>query len=188
MKKLYTNLFLSILFVFTSGTAWSTVWTVTNSGFTFTPNIVTITEGDTVMFTIGNNHNVIEVSQQTWNANGSTSNGGFTLPFGGGMVIPTTTGTHYYVCQPHSSLGMKGQIVVNPATGIPDNAGSVNVLGLSPNPANYYTKIQTGLSDGETVSVNVFDLTGKSVLMLENVPSGKDLNVSTFKEGIYFSE
>jgi hypothetical protein len=49
-----------------------------------------------------------------------------------------------------------------------------------------YTKIQTGLSDAETVSVKVYDLTGKSVLILENVVSNTDLDVSTFKKGIYF--
>jgi hypothetical protein len=55
------------------------------------------------------------VSQATWNANGTTPlPGGFSVPFGGGMVLPSQLGigTHYYVCQAHVSFGMKGKIIV----------------------------------------------------------------------------
>lgn len=51
----------------------------------------------------------------TWSVNGNTPlSGGFTRPFGGGLLTPSTgltVGTHYYVCSPHASSGMKGIIV-----------------------------------------------------------------------------
>jgi plastocyanin len=87
---------------------------VTNVGFAFSPDEITINAGDTVDFQIGGSHNVVEVSEGTWNADGTTSNGGFSLPFGGGMVTLDDPGTYYYVCQPHvGSFGMKGKIIVN---------------------------------------------------------------------------
>jgi plastocyanin len=86
--------------------------TVTNAGFSFSPSLLTINAGDTVRFQLDTIHNAVEVSQATWNANGNTPNGGFSVGFGGGDVLFTTPGTYYYVCQPHAGSGMKGRIVV----------------------------------------------------------------------------
>lgn len=94
---------------------YATIWTVTNSGNTFSPSTVTITQGDTVLFQLAGAHNAQEVSQTTWNANGNSPVIGFQTNFGGGTVTGLTTGTHYYVCSPHASMGMKGRIIVNPA-------------------------------------------------------------------------
>lgn len=86
--------------------------TVVDAGFSFSPATLTINLGDTVVFAISPAHNVVEVTQTTWNSNGNTSNGGFTLPFGGGTLVIGAVGTYYYVCSPHASMGMKGQISV----------------------------------------------------------------------------
>jgi plastocyanin len=91
----------------------ATTYTVINSGFTFSPASLTISVGDTVVFSLAGSHNTVEVSQATWNANGNTPlSGGFSTPFGGGTVIFSTAGSHYYVCSPHASGGMKGVINV----------------------------------------------------------------------------
>ncbi|HTO15010.1 MAG TPA: T9SS type A sorting domain-containing protein [Edaphocola sp.] len=113
-KTLLTILLLSISF-----TAFSTVFTVNNSGNSFSPANTTVILGDTINFDIANMHNVIEVSQTTWAANNNTPlSGGFSTPFGGGMVYTATltVGTHYFVCSPHSSSGMKGMIIVQACT------------------------------------------------------------------------
>ena len=97
--------------------AAATTHTVTNSGLTFSPSTLTINVGDTVVWNIGSSHNVVEVSQSTWNSNGNTPlTGGFSTPFGGGTVVFSSTGTHYYVCSPHASSGMKGTITVEQKT------------------------------------------------------------------------
>src|ERR1051325_9336253 len=57
-------------------------------------------------------HTAREVSESTWLADDTISNGGFDLPSGGGRAILTQLGTHYYVCVPHASISMKGRIVV----------------------------------------------------------------------------
>ncbi|MBC8266540.1 MAG: T9SS type A sorting domain-containing protein [Flavobacteriales bacterium] len=87
--------------------------TITNLGFTFVPDTIYVTKGDTINFNIGIAHNVAEVSQAVWLSNGTTSNGGFSLPFGGGSFVTDSAKTYYYVCQPHAGLGMKGVIIVN---------------------------------------------------------------------------
>ncbi|MCX6232659.1 MAG: plastocyanin/azurin family copper-binding protein, partial [Bacteroidetes bacterium] len=110
-------LFLSLLLINLS--SYSTVWTVSNSGTTFTPATITINLGDTVVFTLDPSHDVLEVSQSTWNADGNTAlSGGFSVAYGGGTLLPAqlTVGTHYYVCEPHASMGMKGIIIVQSCT------------------------------------------------------------------------
>lgn len=101
-----------------SAAGFSTTWTVSSLSMSFNPANITITAGDSVNFTLLSSHNAVEVSQATWNANGTTPlPGGFVEPFGGGLVLPShlTVGVHYYVCQAHAAFGMKGKITVTPA-------------------------------------------------------------------------
>lgn len=121
-------LYSAIVLCCSSLAAQASVYPITTVGFTYSPDTLHIALGDTVQFTLGNNHNAVEVNQATWNANGTTSNGGFNIPFGGGQWVPTNTGTFYYVCTPHASLGMKAVVVVHP----PGSAQLVSVNNLQP--------------------------------------------------------
>lgn len=116
MKKVYITLLTAVIGIM----SFAATVSVGNSGNNFVPDMISITEGDTVDFTpIAANHNVVEVSLANYNMNVGTSNGGFQLPFGGGILTGLTAGTYYYVCQPHIGGGMKGQITVSPAAGGP---------------------------------------------------------------------
>ncbi|MAT39452.1 MAG: hypothetical protein CL946_07590 [Ectothiorhodospiraceae bacterium] len=111
MRYLYTVAVALLLVGAQSG--FATTHIITNSGFTFSPDDITINVGDTVTWNIGGAHNVVEVSQATWNSNGNTPlSGGFSHGFGGGTTVFSTAGTHWYVCSPHASSGMKGKITV----------------------------------------------------------------------------
>jgi plastocyanin len=88
--------------------------TIINSGLTFTPESLAVNTGDKINFVLEIFHEAREVSEATWLANDTTSNGGFEVPDGGGSIILTQTGIHYYVCKHHVSLGMKGKIIVFP--------------------------------------------------------------------------
>ncbi|MEO5583083.1 MAG: CHRD domain-containing protein [Saprospiraceae bacterium] len=105
--------FIILLLCFASFIASSTTIIIKNTGFTFTPINQNAKLGDTVDFQLDPNMNAIEVSKATYDANGTTSNGGFQAPFGGGKVVLKTLGTLYYVCTPHVTLGMKGTIEVS---------------------------------------------------------------------------
>src|SRR6185503_21005854 len=125
MKRLVLLAFFSVL---AASSARATKDTVTFSGFTFSPSLITITEGDTVVFILSGIHNAREVSQATWNINDTTGlGGGFAVPFGGGQAVPAGTGTHYYVCQNHAGLGMKGRIIVDPVI-VPPSTITVNLI------------------------------------------------------------
>ena len=111
MKK---TILITALFI-CSISGFSVTWTITNGSFVFNPASISIHSGDSVRFSLASIHNVVEVSQATWNTNGSSAlPGGFSLPFGGGLVLPSQlgVGVHYYVCQHHASSGMKGKITV----------------------------------------------------------------------------
>lgn len=160
--------------------------TVSNSGLTFSPAAITINEGDSVLFTIATSHNVREVSQATYQANGSTAlSGGFSLPFGGGLLLPAqlTVGMHYYVCSPHAGAGMKGTINVLPASGIslPSTAASFNVF---PSPAKDMVRITVPQNlIGSVYSVS--DITGRLIHTGSFANEVSTLDVNGWPTGIY---
>ena len=175
----------------------ATIVTVNNSGFTFSPANITINLGDTVNFVLASNHNAVEVSQANYNANGSTMlPGGFSTVFGGGMVTQLSIGTHYYVCAPHASMGMKGTItVVNNNTGTSLTQNLNLHLKVFPNPANDKIGINYSMNMNGKVAVRLFDLTGKMVALLfddERVAGSHYENITLdrnkFGSGFYFVE
>lgn len=157
--------------------------TITGSGMSFSPSLITIPQGEVVNFEFDFTHNAVEVSQATWNANGSTPSGGFTVPQGGGSVSNLSVGEHWYVCQFHISSGMKGRIIVT-ALGVNDFQLAKNFT-IFPNPAADFVNISMiGSSFGE--SYRIMDQAGRSVFSgkLEDVTTAVDL--SQFASGIYF--
>jgi len=179
----------------TTSSSYSTTHTITNSGFTFSPSSITIDLGDTVKFVLGSIHNAREVSQATWDVNGTTSNGGFDLPFGGGTVVLTQTGTHFYVCTPHASGGMKGSITVNSTTDVKSMSGSIQdhfiLMQNFPNPFNPSTTISFNIPTPLFVSLKVFDCIGKEVATISSgvMPAGRhniNWNAAELPSGVYF--
>lgn len=77
----------------------------------FSPDDITINLFDTVFFSNLGMHDAVEVDEATWNANGTTSNGGFEY-YADAYHVFTEPGTYYYVCTPHIGNGMKGKITV----------------------------------------------------------------------------
>jgi plastocyanin len=165
-----------------------------NLDFKFVDDSIHIDVGDTVYFSLLKYHNAVEVSKATYDANGTESNGGFSLPFGGGMVTFAEAGVHYYVCQPHvSSHEMKGRIYVGEIpTGIPAiSLGSVDFT-VYPVPATDNITLSFTLKKQAYVTINMIDMTGRVVANIfsgsEN--SGMHEKVYPFdqsvKPGVYF--
>ena len=156
------HLFTLILSFFTLAFANATVHNVSSSGLTFTPDAITINQGDSVIWNLTGSHDVVEVSQATYLAGGNTSNGGFSTPFGGGTVVFDTPGLFYYVCTPHASLGMVGTI--NVAAGPP-------VLTQMDLPVTFDdATVNYSLIDfGTTVSTIVVDPTDPSNTVVQTI-------------------
>lgn len=163
---------------------------ITNSGFTFSPAAVTINLGDDVNFQLGGSHNAVEVSKTTFDSGGNAPlPGGFSLEFGGGIVTADklTVGTHYYVCSPHASLGMKGTITVLNTTGIAQNEQKDGIT-VYPNPSsgNFQLRINNSRLSKE-FDLEIFNVVGakvysKSELAQQHVFS---INAADLPKGTY---
>jgi len=62
------------------------------------------------------------------------------------------------------------------------NDNEFNNVEMYPNPANDYLSFDT--NSNENIDVQIFDILGKSVLRLKNIPNS--INISELKSGIYF--
>lgn len=164
MKKMI----LSLLLVSISMYGTAKTWTVLSSGMTFSPETVTINQGDSVKFILDASHNAVEVSESVWDANGFTAaNGGFSIPFSGGTALPAklTVGTHYYVCSPHAAFGMKGTVVVQAASALEQTDNEIPFMTY-PNPVAGELKVQLNLARPTKVELSLYDLQGKMVIQL----------------------
>ncbi len=186
--------FLCFLILVLSPSVFPATHTVTNSGFTFSPDTLTINFGDTVIFSLGSIHSAREVTQATWNANDSNSNGGFNTPFGGGTVIPPHTGIYYYVCANHFFMGMKGTIMVVQPTDVRGTLQTIprefSLMQNYPNPFNPRTVIQYELPVESKIVLTVSDVQGKMVARLidQIQPAGYrsvEWNPAGLASGIY---
>ena len=178
MRILYTV----ALFVAAFSLSAQTSHTLTTQGFTFNPDNLTINLGDTIHLTLGASHTCTEVDEATWNANGTTSNGGFDYP---GPVVQSfvlaTPGTYWYVCQPHAGIGMKGIINVTNSTGVEEQE-VISDLKLYPNPAS--TEVTIKLEGANTGMLSVVDVQGREVIRRPMNANGR-LDVSALEPGNY---
>jgi plastocyanin len=191
--RFFTLFFLVLM---TSGLAMGhlqaqTVHVVSNSGLEFTPADITIMAGDTVDWQIGGTHNVVEVSQATYDANGDAPlSGGFLTPFGGGKLAFETTGTFYYVCEPHAGLGMKGAITVQGTTSaVADFTPlSMDLRTLSP---GHFELVLNQATAGKA-TLRVLDASGRAALSQSlTLSAGEqaiDLDLAPMSPGVYWIE
>ncbi|NJK87880.1 MAG: T9SS type A sorting domain-containing protein [Bacteroidales bacterium] len=189
MKKLYFYLLSSVI-IFSLNAQIS--HQITNSGLNYTPAELTVQQGDTVIFNVGSFHPTLQVSESTWNSNGSTAlEGGFDFPDGTGTIIIENTETIYYICTAHISSGMKGVIMVNPATSITQSNVSYEPE-IYPNPVTgdeIKIKFRKGVPN--ELQIALYDLTGKKVVPpLQIVSDGNNEVVTVqfidLQPGLYF--
>jgi plastocyanin len=181
------TLFFTFVLILAGSTGFSTTWTITNSGNNFNPSSITITLGDDIIFSLSGEHNAVEVSQATYNSGGTTPlTGGFATPLGGGSVSSAQlgVGVHYYVCQPHASLGMKGIITVQTVTDVRNNLSQLNLI-VYPNPVNDIMTIKwnSGLSAAQ---YNITDQAGRIVFTSTIEDEIAPVDISHLSPGIYF--
>jgi hypothetical protein len=132
-------------------------------------------------------HNAVEVSQATWDANVNTPlAGGFSVPFGGGEVLPAQlpAGTHYYVCTPHAGAGMKGIIIVGTPTGIEDKTVQSDI-SVFPNPETDMVTVKACI---DLLGTQYFfiDQHGKQILGGKIDSEIIAVDLSQLNDGIYF--
>jgi hypothetical protein len=120
-------------------------------------------------------HPTTQVSQATWNTNGTTPlPGGFGTHTANFTIPILSMETIYFVCNNHVLEGMKGQITVSTVS---SSAEAVNKIGLEifPNPSTtgdfFYIAHSQEFATG---IMNVFNLDGRIVIADEVIyNSGK---------------
>ena len=195
MKKYLLFIALALMIsIFASGASV----TIINSGFTFSPNSVTINIGDTVKFQLASIHNALEVSETTWNANGNTPlPGGFNTPFGNSELTGLSAGVHYFVCSNHYAMGMKGKITVNSTSGNADNKVETRKFNIFPNPTKGKFTLQFNGPDGTAGSwtgsdphtgIEIFNILGEKIADLSGLTSSSsnEIDLTSVPDGIYF--
>jgi plastocyanin len=86
--------------------------TVDSTNLRFSPDTVTVTEGDTVRFFWNGQalpHNAVETNE-LFDSGDPQRDVDYSFTFEVGM-----NGTYDFVCEPHAAFGMVGQIIVEPA-------------------------------------------------------------------------
>jgi plastocyanin len=161
---------------------------VQGTGDTFSPADITVNQGDIIRFSLSSFHSILQVSETTWNANGSTAlPGGFSFPTGSGDYTTTSPGIIYYICSVHIDLGMKGTITVSGVTGIndvPKHEGGV----IYPNPAKDFINYQAK-SNSPVQEIRIIDVTGKAVKIIQKPDITDDqvhIDVGNLNKGMYF--
>jgi len=182
MKTIVTSLVLAL----TTAVVFPATRTISSVGTSFSPATLTITVGDDIIFSLASAHNAVEVSQATWNANGSTAlSGGFEVAFGGGTVSASflTVGTHYYVCQSHVSSGMKGTIIVQNTTGIEDRSMPPG-FSVYPNPAHTTLTVDEAENNSGN-KLYISDMTGRIVETIKPDQEITTIDISGLPNGTY---
>ena len=95
-----------------------TIITVDSTSLRFSPDTVTINEGDAIRFFWSGQilpHNAVE-ENGTFDSGDTESSEDYRFVF-----VPGINGTFEYYCEPHRTLGMVGQVIVNPISNASNN-------------------------------------------------------------------
>lgn len=178
MKKLYTLLFSITI---TSVVFSQTTHNVTVFNFGFDPEILTIDEGDIVIWTNTEGFHNVDGNTTTFPNNpmafgNEASNEAWTYE-----VTFDMEGNYDYRCAIHPSQ-MTGRVIVQSVTST-DNA-SKKILQAFPIPAHDFILIN-GMEELQgQARLEIFDITGKKA-METLVSANEQIDISTLNSGIY---
>lgn len=189
-KRIPVTLFLTGMLSLHLTLLGQTSHSVTVSNYSFSPKELTISSGDTVIWTNTQGMHNVNGSIATYPSNlesfGNSLGSSWTYRY-----VFNITGNYDYRCDPHVASGMTGKIfVVGTATGYNSDlpgASAENQILIYPNPA---TNILTMDLQDDGIgfhSIRIMNLLGEELQAI-NVPSGKSshqFNISDFNPGLY---
>lgn len=189
MKKIYSILLFSILAISMKATSY----TVTISGFAYSPATLTVSVGDVVTISASGTHPLAEVSQTTWNANGTaTVSTGFGNKSSDYTFTITSATNIYYVCTNHVSMGMKGMITVS-TVGVKEQNDLISNISMFPNPAKDKFSVKFNSTESGNVTAKLYSVCGQEVeSLVANKEFGAGVTTLNFDlqnnipAGIYF--
>lgn len=187
-NRLQLAIGLTLIFLGFGLNALATIHQVSVVNFKFEPKEITITQGDTVIWTNTNgNHNVngqksVYPSNPESFGNSLGSNWSY-------QYIFNTAGTYDYQCDPHVGMGMVGKVTVtqNQTTDI-QLAEKLEKIKVFPNPANEFINLEIPPSLGSAQSLKIYSITGTLVDSKVVSRNSFKYDLKSFKNGVYFVE
>ncbi len=172
------------MLLFLTLSSMATDHVISTQGLAYVPANLTVNIGDNITINASSVHPTTEVSQATWEANGTTALvGGFGTNTASFSFTVEEVGTIYYVCDNHILSGMKGLINVLPV-GIDEFTDSYG-FNLNSNPLVAgllgYTLEDEALIGSQ---LEMFDLSGKLVFQ-ERLVSASSTFQTNLKVGVY---
>lgn len=169
MKKIYSVILLSIFAIGMKATSY----TITISGFAYTPSTLNVLVGDVVTISASGNHPLAEVSQATWNAAGTaTLSSGFGNKTSNFTFTITAATDIYYVCTNHVGSGMKGKILAG-TVGVKEETDAISNISLFPNPAKNQFSVKFNSTDNVNVTAKIYSICGQEI---ESLVMNKEFN------------
>lgn len=192
MKRIFTkciSLSFLLLFILSTQVNAQELVEIDVSNNVFTPNSVTISQGDTVRWTnTQGNHNVNGTASDYPNnpeAFGNDVGSGWTYEF-----VFNVVGFYEYHCDPHVSLGMTGDITVEEPTNIFELETAIELVeNVFPMPAKdfVYLELNTDLiSHNTNLNIQVYDTKGAIVKHIQTTPADRiKISTSDLSSGTY---
>jgi plastocyanin len=178
MNKLYTLL---ISLSIATGVSAQTTHNVTVFNFGFDPAVLTIDQGDIVIWTNTEGFHNVDGNSTTFPNNPEAFGNEASSELWTYEVTFDTEGSYDYQCAIHPSL-MTGRVIVQGVNST-DNE-SKQILQAFPVPADNYIVIG-GLEEFPGQSqLEIFDITGKKAMEML-VSANKQIDISSLKPGIY---
>jgi plastocyanin len=177
--KRFRSLFPSLLVALCSTVVVdAAVQSVVVSGLTFSPKVLMVTNGDTVIWTgLANFHTVTPNPDSTEPFCGSTASSSCTVTF-------LANGSFGYHCIPHASFGMTGVVIVVAAPPAPPSVAITNPAdnALFAAPADVAVGVSASDSDGTVSSVQLLT---NGVAALTNTVSPFGFTLTNLPAGSY---
>lgn len=189
MKKLYILIVAGLI----TCQAQATKITVAVSNFSFTPQTVTATVGDTIRWVRvsgthtttcdGTNGTSLPSGAASWDAPINSNNTSF-------EYVLTKAGTYNYVCTPHAPT-MAGVLNVTGTSSIIDHSNENSFLEINPPAYKSTATIRFGLNNQATTQLGIYDFSGRlcQTLVNETLQSGQHIvewQADQLPQGIYF--
>jgi plastocyanin len=171
----------------------ATKYTIVINGFSYSPALVTAHIGDTITIEASTFHPLVQVSEATWNSDGTTPlTGGWGIKTSSYTFTATKAETLYFVCEVHVTFGLKGRVTIVPSSGISEPSANQLVVLVYPNPMTSTGTIRLSSYGTNPVSVMVFGINGQLEKDLSSSPfnlngeSYYQFDASTLSGGNHF--
>lgn len=188
-----TNLLFICTFLLFVSISKAANYTISISGFTYSPANLVVNVGDRITIQASTSHPLQQVSQITWDVDGSdplasgfSSSTDYTFTVTSGMAGSTI----YYVCANHAAFGMKGSIDVTIPAGLGTELMNSFNFAVFPNPVTSTASISFVVKQSQKIQLGLYNSEGKLIETIANIMMlpGKQtipLPVDVLQKGVY---